>query len=88
LLWFAGTSKEKTKLRAKLRSDEKEVETAVQHYLKLAPFGTLARATTFLTARAIACTEPSFPWTGELAAGISPAYLSKDSEFASLLWAW
>ena len=66
----AGTSKEKTKLRAKLRSDEKQVDAAVQHYLKLVPFGALARTAT-LTTRAIACTEPSFPWTGELAPGIS-----------------
>ena len=53
LLLAAGTSKEKTNLKAKLRTDEKEVDATVQHYLKLVIFGVRARAAT-LTIRAIA----------------------------------
>jgi hypothetical protein len=76
VLGAAGTSKEKTKLKAKLRGDEKEVDAAVQHYLKLVPFGALPRPAT-LTTRAVACTAPSFPWTGELAAGSSSECVKK-----------
>ena len=75
LLLAAGTSKEKTKLKAKLQTDEKEVDATVQHYLKLVIFGARARAAT-LTIRAISLQNPVFPWTGELAADISLASVS------------
>ena len=64
----AGTSKEKAKMRAKMTSDVKQVEAAVQMYNQVVPFGTTPRAAT-LTASEILCAEPSFPWAAELPAG-------------------
>ncbi|CAL8465822.1 g5358 [Coccomyxa elongata] len=63
----ARTSKEKAKMRGKMRSDVKQVEAAVKMYNEVVPFGSTPRAAT-LTATDIMCAEPCLPWAAELPA--------------------
>lgn len=68
MIFAAGTSKEKAKMRKKMTNDVKLVEAAVKLYNQVVPFGTTLRAA-MLTAVDILCAEPCFPWAAELPAG-------------------
>ena len=65
---LAGTSKERAKLKGKLRSDDQQVRDSVVQYNELAAFGCSDRAA--LLAEKVLSDVPEFPWAGEAATGV------------------
>lgn len=64
LMCRTGTTKEKTRYRGKLRTDEKQLKDAVALYNSIIPFGITLRNTR-LTLEELAANPPTFPWAME-----------------------
>ena len=69
ILWLPGTSKEKTKFKGKLRTDDKQLKDAVILYTNLIPFGRTPRLNA-LTVEELTRQPPEFPWALEATRGM------------------